>query len=606
MIPAGWLRGSFAVLASFVVLGGLAWAADDATWKSKLDALRKERAKESKTSKKKGSAVAVTPSEYPWATPDDTHYVDKMLEAEWKALGFPVASECSDGEFIRRASLDIIGRIPTVQEIETFVKDRGADRRTKLVNRLLASPEYGKNWATVWTHLCLPNGRDAGNMQDVNPKAFHAWLETQFNKNVGWDKIVAEMLSATGRWDENPAVNFAIGNMMQGNSIQLTSFTSRLFLGVQTQCTECHDHPWNDWKQDQFHGINAFFATTRERRATTTLASGMVATDYYELNETPVTPREAAQKGVTFERRSGLVSYIMPTYLDGRDVVAIARGKKATGASAGEETVEDFLAKQKESGDEEIYLRKELTKVIVAKDNPYFARAIVNRLWHHYMGHSFIRNVDDFDNGQDEPSMPDLLNKLTEDFKVHNYDLKRLTRWICTCKAYSLGSRHRGKENKDAQGFFTTMIVKPLTPDQLYDSLLTLTEIHRAGKSENTEGERRQFREEFRRTFGQDIEQTGAPKFNGTITQSLMLMNSPIINRATTASPGTMLYRVAASNAGSSDKVDALYMAALARKPSGSEKNLLGQMRQRSKNEKEFLEDVLWMIVNSGEFVHNY
>jgi len=606
MIPTGWFRGPFVLLTALAVLGGLAWAADDQTWKSKLDQLRKERAAETKTTKKKGPAVAAATSEYPWATPDDTHYLDKMLEEEWKALGFPVASECTDGEFIRRASLDIIGRIPTMQETDAFLKDKGDVRRTRLVNRLLASPEYGKNWATVWTHLCLPNGRDAGNMQDVNPKAFHAWLETEFNRNVGWDKVVEEMLSATGRWDENPAVNFVVGNMMNANSIQLTSFTTRLFLGVQTQCTECHDHPWNDWKQDQFHGINAFFTTTRERRITKTLASGMVATDYYELNEMPITPSEAAQKGATFERRNGLVSYIMPTYLDGRDVVSLHRGAKASKSASAEESVEEFLAKQKQSGDDPIYLRKELAKTIVAKDNPFFARAIVNRLWHHYMGHSFIRNVDDFDNGQDEPSMPDLLNRLTDDFKVHNYDLKRLTRWICTCKAYSLSSKHRGKENKDAQGFFTTMIVKPLTPDQLYDSLLTLTEIHRAGKAENTEDERRTFREEFRKTFGQDIEQTGAPKFNGTITQSLMLMNSPIITRATSATAGTMLYRVATSGLSTAEKADVLYQAALARKATAQEKALLGQMRQRSKNEKEFLEDVLWMLVNSGEFVHNY
>src|SRR4029077_6713562 len=117
-------------------------------------------------------------------------------------------------------------------------------------------------------------------------------------------------------------------------------------------------HPWNDWKQDQFHGINAFFTTTRERRMTKTEASGMVATDYYELNEMPVKGREAANKGASFERRNGLVSYIMPTYLDGRDVVAISHGAKPSGASAAEETVEDFLAKQKASSDEPIYLRK--------------------------------------------------------------------------------------------------------------------------------------------------------------------------------------------------------------------------------------------------------
>jgi hypothetical protein len=251
-------------------------------------------------------------------------------------------------------------------------------------------------------------------------------------------------------------------------------------------------------------------------------------------------------------------------------------------------------------------MRRELAKVVTAKDNRFFARALVNRLWHHYMGHSFVRNVDDFDNGQDEPSMPDLLDKLVDDFKAHDYDVKRLTRWICTSKAYGLSSRHRGKENKDQQGFFNAMLVKPLTADQLYDSLMTLTDLPKASKSANAAAERGEFRREFRRTFGVDQEQTSAPKFNGTITQSLMLMNSGLVKRCTSCTEGTLLHRLVTTPGNVSEKVEKLYLAALSRKPAANEKAMLGALMKRSQNEREFLEDVLWVLVNSGEFVVNY
>jgi hypothetical protein len=296
--------------------------------------------------------------------------------------------------------------------------------------------------------------------------------------------------------------------------------------------------------------------------------------------------------------------------LDGRDVRALARGEKHKAAakpgSAAEPTPEEFLARTRQDQGEPIWLRRELAKAMTADDNPHFARAIVNRLWHHYLGHSFIRTVDDFDNGQDEPSMPELLDKLARDFKTSGYDLKRLTRWICTSRAYGLSSKHKGKPNKDAEGFFTTMLVKPMTPDQLYDSLLTLTDVHHTTSAANSQEARGRFLQEFRRTFGTNDEQTTAPKFNGTITQSLMLMNSGLVREACSCKPGSFLHKVATSNLPPGDKAAALFQAALARKPTGGEANLLGQLRSRAASEPEFLEDVLWLLLNSGEFMMNY
>ncbi|MGL5094643.1 MAG: DUF1549 domain-containing protein, partial [Planctomycetia bacterium] len=450
------LAGTAAVVLGLTVPAGFlapvaAAPPEGSSAKSKLEELRKQREREKPA--QRAAPVkndAKNDAKFPWATPDDVTYIDSTLDEEWKAVGFPVSERCTDGEFLRRASLDVIGRVPSMEEIEQFDKTPAATRREDLINRLLASDEYGKHWANIWSKLMVTGGNDGGNNQDVNPGALRSWLEKEFNRNTPWNTVVTELLTATGRWDENGAVNFIIANNMDNSSVQTTSFMTRLFLGVQSQCTECHDHPWNEWKQEQFHGMNAFFLGTKEMRATTTTMGGQLTTDYYSLVEMPM--QDSDQKGAFFERRNGLTVFTPPTYIDGRDVQGLVRGEKArvkdalpAVADVSEAAQLRLLDETAEAG-EPIFLRKELAKAMTADDNPYFARAMVNRLWYNYFGHSFVKNVDDFENGQDEPTIPVLLDKLSEDFRVTGYDLKRLTRWICTSKAYSLSSKMKGKD----------------------------------------------------------------------------------------------------------------------------------------------------------------
>lgn len=526
----------------------------------------------------------------------DVGYIDQMLGEEWKALGFPVSPECSEGEFVRRASLDIIGRIPTADETRAYLRDKAPDRRAKLVDRLLASPEYGKNWAIVWSKWMIPT--NAVNNQRLNPEGLRAWLEKEFNRNRPWNEMVTELLSATGRWNENGAVNFLIANMDNG-TVDLTANVTRLFLCVQTQCTQCHDHPWNEWKQEQFHGMNAFFLGTKEERVTKVDDGGRDVTDYYELSDMPY--QELRDRGAFFERRNGLQVFTKPTYLDGRDLYQLVRGEH------GERPI--VVLDDEVEEDQPILLRQVLAKTITAEDNPYFARAIVNRLWYHYMGHSFVKNVDDFDNGQDEPTMPDLLDRLAEDFRASGHDLKMLTRWICGSKAYSLSSQRRGKDSEEAAGFFTYMMVKPLSAEQLYDSVMTLTEAHKASKSENTSRERMAFIRQFEQTFGNDELPTTAPKYQGTITQSLMLMNSPLIEQSCACVPGSYLHRLATDGKLSNEeKVNELYLSALSRHPIGSEKKEIEKMflHAGSDGAPGVLGDVLWVLLNSAEFALNH
>lgn len=606
---ARW-RGTILLISMLAIGVPMSTSAPANSYRARLERLRKDRARPPR-----GKAAQPQGSPKPLAE-EDASYIDELLEQEWEALGFAVSEPCTDGEFVRRASLDILGRIPTLAETEEFLRLRHPDKRRQWIDRLLDRPEYGKNFATIWTGLMITTGNAAGNNRNINPEGLSAWLEREFNRNTSWQKIVTELISATGRWDENGAVNFVIANEMGNNTTQLTAYMTRLFLCVQTQCVECHDHPWNEWRQEQFHGLNAFFLGTRKRQVSKTSANGQMATDYYVLEEVPYS--EVRQRGTFFERRNGLQVFVPPTYLDGRDLEALRRGEKARGTErklvAMDELLKEAARFEPDAGDrtspsEPVYLRRELAKALTADDNPYFARAIVNRMWRHYLGHSFLKDVDDFDNGQDEPSMPELLNRLAADFVRHGYDLKRLSRWICSSEAYSHSSRRRGKENDEAKAFFVAMLPKPMTPEQLYDSVMTLTEIQKAAKAGEATALRSAFLNSFRRTFGGDEIQTSAPRYNGTITQALMMMNSPEMTAACACMPGGFLHRVATDASLSPEKkVERLYLAALSRKPNSAEMRVINRMfREMGRDQMEVgYSNILWAILNSAEFLLNH
>ncbi|MBX9654423.1 DUF1549 and DUF1553 domain-containing protein [bacterium] len=581
-----------AVIGMAMILSPSAWLFAEAlpagSYRSRLQELRRERDHERNRSNDASSSAS------DGQRPD---YIDAMVEETWKENGLSATEQATDGEFIRRATLDIVGRIPTLAETKAYLQEKGGDKRSKLVDRLLASDEYGRNFANVWVKLLIP--ADLVNPRDVNRDALHAWLEREFNRSRPWNEMSHELIAATGRWDENPAVNFILANQDNNNSIRTTSMVTRIFLGVQTQCTECHDHPWNAWKQDQFHGVNAFFVGTREKRATK--PGNQQQTDYWTLEEVPF--QDTRMKGVFFERRNGLSVFTEPTYLDGRNLKALSGAKPTKG------DVTEFLKDQMKE-DKPVYLRQVLADAVTAPDNPYFARAMVNRVWYHFLGHSFTKNVDDFDNGLDEPSMPDLLDKLAEDFQANNYDVKKLVHWIATTKTYGLSTKRKGKKSDEAVGFFSFQLTRPLTPEQLYDSVLTLTQIDRSSETANASGERKQFIDEFVRTFSNDDSPTAAPTYDGTITQSLMMMNSPLMNRVTSCVPGSYLHDLIKDESRSDkERIESIYLAALSRRPTSHEVKAIGNMLDQAKDKNDRIyvySDVLWAVVNSAEFALNH
>ncbi len=282
----------------------------------------------------------------------------------------------------------------------------------------------------------------------------------------------------------------------------------------------------------------------------------------------------------TYEKRNAMLGIAFPTFLDGTKI----------------------------SQSTDVNRRAELGRFITEPENLQFARAFVNRMWGHFMGRGFVDPVDDFGD-HNPPSHPELLDRLARDFQANGYDVKDLVRWITTSRPYGLSSV-RTKSNAKDDTLFSHMLLKPMTPEQLFDSLLVATDAHKAGGSADTDRRRDQWLRQFIFTFGND-EAIESNIFQGTIPQALMMMNGDLIANATSCKPGSFLARVReqalARPRGQAEYViNALYLSALSRGPSKAELSQASRMLQSSPDSTGVLEDIFWALLNSNEFVLNH
>ncbi len=539
--PASPVVGAFGGL--LIVLAGmgcLAWAGDPGP---------------KGASKKTGSAIPQVAA------------IDKGIAEAWAAAGVKPTRPASDEEFLRRVYLDLVGRIPTVQEARAFLGTKDHDRRGKLVEYLLNHPDFAKNFATQWSVLLIGRGNQ-GRM--VDRPALNSWLRKQFGSDRPWNEIVHELVGATGSNKENGAVNFVLAHLEFG-AVPLTSKTTRLFLGQQIQCTQCHDHPSNDWKQADFWGINAFFKGVRPEAVTKPNDTGGEVYDHTELRDNPT------DAYVSFDKRNGMVGIAFPRFLDGRKI----------------------------SQGTDVIRRAELARLIADPKNEALSKAFVNRMWAHFLGRGFVNPVDDF-GPHNQPSHPEVLDRLARDFRESGYDVKQLCRWITATQAYHLSSiRTKGSE-KD-EGLFTSMPLRPMSPEQLFDSLLTATSAHKAGAGEGSERRRDNWLRQFIFAFANDEAEEGS-SFQGTIPQALMMMNGELMQEALSGKPGSFLAEVCehASHVGRSPEaymVDSIYLAALSRHPTARELNQAREYLQNFPDSLQVLQDLFWALLNSNEFV---
>lgn len=501
--------------------------------------------------------------------------VDAAIRKAWTENEVTPSAVADDFEWFRRVHLDIVGHIPRGDDVERFANDKDIAKRAKLIDQLLEDPAYVANWTTIWTNFCI--GRQTP--ERVNRDAMLKFFRESFAQNRPWNDIVTDLLVAEGRFDEAGAVNYLLAQMtMRDEAVQATAKSGRLFLGMQLQCTQCHDHPFvNEWKQRQFWEINSFFRQARRidhRKPDPN--SGRMVDDYSELvNEEFAGP-------VFYERRNGEMQVAYPSFFDQKVELSDSANRRA-----------------------------ELARLITQGSQPFLARAMVNRTWAHFFGYGFTNPIDDM-GPHKSPSHPELLDDMANEFARQEYNLKKLIRWIANSEAYNLTSRFGKKNAEDdpAGGqmpLFSRMYLKSMEAEQLYDSLLIATEADKAGRTErgNSSKQREEWLRQFVIAFGTD-ENDETTTFNGTIPQALMMMNGELIQKAISAENGSYLHRVLSRDEPDLKKLHRLYLAALGRRASPRELNVANQIVQATGDRFAAFQDVFWAVLNSNEFIINH
>ena len=537
---------------------------------------------------------------------DQVRVINEQIAAQWKANKLTPSRMTTDYEFIRRASVDIIGRIATPAEIQRFLQDPPQTRRSQLIQRLLDSEDYSRNWANQWTVWLMTRSG-----QPKYHEEMQLWLEDQFaRKDRGWDKIVTALLTATGKNEDNGAANYILASLGMPNPpsdqaeqgyddfVPLTSRTTRLFLGLQTQCTQCHDHPFNPtWKQKNFWGVNAFFRQVKGDQPPSPDNKMMDLSTPLNLKDDPSVNKEP---GVYYEERKGTVMFTRPVFLDGRKLPADSTKPR----------------------------RQVLAEFVTT--SPFFGKAYVNRMWGHFFGRGFTNPgpVDDF--GDHNPVThplpanfpgidglrkqydedPTLLDYLASQFQQYNYDPRVVITWICNSEAYQLSSvANNTNDKQDAEPFFSRMLLKSMSPEELFESLMVATGAEYADK-DTKNALRQQWMKNLIVNFGDD--EGNEVTFNGTVVQALILMNGKEINDAVSSQDkGTVMAAMKLRT--EKDILDHLFLAALNRPANEKEYRAVNNEvlyiqggRVKNRNVQTLWQDLFWALLNSNEFILNH
>ncbi|MBD3672699.1 MAG: DUF1549 domain-containing protein [Planctomycetaceae bacterium] len=507
--------------------------------------------------------------------------IDQLIRRSWNDNLIKPSEVASDGEWLRRVYLDVVGHIPPVEVAREFIKSKDPAKRSKMIDQLLDNPDYVRNWTTIWTNHSIGRGfRTRGDRDEVSRLGMDKFYREVFARNRPWNEVVKDIVTAEGNFEENGAVNFILAQMeMPDEGVQLTADFTRLFLGIQVQCTQCHDHPFNDWKQDQFWSYNSIFRQTgKDIQRKYDEDSGRMVVDFVE-----VTWRNVDSQEVFYERRNGEVRPAYPVF----------NSHKINPAP-------------------HVDRRQEFGELLQKDEDRMVAAAMVNRMWGHFFGYGFTKPVDDM-GPHNPPSHPEVMELLTSSFVESGYDVKQLIRWIANTEAYNLTSQFN-KENEidnPAAGeipLFSHMYVKALEVEQLYDSLIIATNAHKTNSRnfEAAEQQRQRWLGEFITLFGDD-ENDSSTSFNGSIPQALMMMNGELVTRATSLERGSFLSETIASPGDDVAKVKEIYLATLSRYPNGRELSSISKLfRSSGPNKAYAYQDLLWALLNSNEFIVNH
>lgn len=492
--------------------------------------------------------------------------IDRRVYARLRAMGIRPSGLCSDAEFARRSALDAVGRLPAVGEIRDFMADTSAEKRARWVDRLLADSNYANHWAVKWGDWIRPNPSRVG----VKPVyLLDAWLRDVFRRNVPYDRMVRELLTAQGSTHQSGPVALFRDKR---DPVDAASLVSQIFLGVRMECAKCHHHPSEKWSQEDHYRLAAFFGKMRSRgQGISAPISGEVEMWWYDpggkgvthpVTDAPLTPK--APDGPEIP------------YTDGVDP------------------------------------RAQLVDWMVSEANPFFSKAIVNRIWGELLGRGLVEPVDDF-RVSNPPSNPELLDWLAEDFRAHGFDLKHLIRNILLSAAYQRSAEPNDSNLADQKNY-SRALRRRLSAEVLLDAVGDLTGV-RDGLGGLPPGSRavqtwnHKIGSEFMDAFGRPNSSLECPcerERKPTIVQSLHLMNSPAL-QSKLASPAGRTTAWANSSAPVEDTVREIYLAAYGRPPDAEElRSALAHVSRTDVPRLESMQDLVWTLINTAEFVFNH
>jgi hypothetical protein len=489
------------------------------------------------------------------------NYIDHLTEAKWKKLGLVPSELCSDSEFIRRVTLDLCGKLPTPDEVRTFLADKRPDKRAKLIDRCLEDRDYAAYWALRWGSI-LRNSQLAGS--EAAAYAFHNWLRDMVGRNRPYDQLVRGVVAASGEWQDAPAINW-FWQMRDDQLHQPVADTAQVFLGLRLQCAKCHHHPYERWSQDDYYGLAGFFARLGRKG----------------FGEPP--PYYSSRTVTTGERNPRTGKPLEPKLLDGPVL-------KVSPEDDPRHKLVDWMAKP---------------------DNPFFAKALVNRLWGHLLGRGLVDPVDDL-RETNPPSNAELLDALAKDFIKSKFDVKHMLRTICNSRTYQLSATPNDWNIHDRQNharYYGKRLIAEVLLDAVDQLCGTKTRFNRMSRNARAvdlphEGFGSYFLDVFDRPPRSSPCEC-ARSGGASLPAVLHLANSPEIEDKIANGDGRVAKMIKEKI--STDKaVEELYLAAYARFPTPAEKKRLLAHVSKSNSAQRGLEDVVWALMNSREFLFNH
>jgi hypothetical protein len=466
---------------------------------------------------------------------------------------------CTDREFIRRVYLEVLGILPTPDEVHEFLVDSSTTRRDHVIDRLLVRPEFYDLWALKFADILRSNGRL---IQTKGAYVFHRWIRESLERNQPMDELVRQLLTSDGSTFKNPAANYYRISRDPESAVETTA---QLFLGVRIQCAKCHNHPFERWTQDDYYGFAAFFSQIGRKKGNLPEEEVVYATGSGDVNQ-PRTGRTMKPKAL------------------------------------GGPVLDDPATKDR---------RVRLASWLANPQNPFFAKSLVNRIWFHLLGRGIVEPVDDFRDSN--PACNDeLLDGLTADFVKNGYDLKRLIRSILRSRTYQL-SATTNPLNADDNLYFSHAQTRLLPAEVLLDAISTVTATATAfdglprgahatqipdGKMENP----------FLKTFGRPARELACEcerESDSNLSQALQLIGGATVNSKLRDDNGRMA-QLAKSGKSPEQVTRELYLVALSRDPTPTELAAATKHLKSSKDFRQAVEDLGWVLINSKEFLFRH